>query len=112
MSYGDSIDLTSVCKDETFTGARCKLPEEEDESRNNNFKWRLDMKEIVRKAIQQGAITRGRNNGNSKTDINITHLNPLKCQKAYKAGVEYRMKAANSKLSDIEGLVIKQMKLV
>ncbi|TNV83686.1 hypothetical protein FGO68_gene973 [Halteria grandinella] len=93
----------------SFTGARARLPAEEEQSRLLNMHWRFDMKEIVRKAIQSRSSGRG---GTTIADINITHLNPLKCQKAFKAGFEYKQRAVGVKMGEVEALIQKQIKLV
>ena len=92
----------------------------------DNLTWKLDMKDVIRKALMKQG---GRNGPDSQLGagslsvINISHLNPLKSVKGYKSSVEVRSSSFNSlcqfkqksvkaKLKDIEDIIIREIKLV
>ena len=58
----------------------------------NNLMWKLDMKDVIRKALmkQAGRIGNDDAQGGNRA-INISHLNPLKSVKGYKSSVEVRI---------------------
>lgn len=62
------------------------------------------MTDIVRKA-RSG--TR-----NYAVDINLSHMNPLKCLKSYKKSFDCKQRRTTEKLTSIEHMVNKQLKLV
>ena len=69
----------------SFTGARMRMPHEEEEKVRENQNWKFDMQEVIRKARMHAHT---RNDPGSGSELNLSHLNPLKCPRAYKSSIE------------------------
>jgi len=91
----------------SFCGQRMPLPFEEEQRAERARDWKLDMKDIIRRAMLTS-----QKSGMGDGQIDISHLNPLKSIKAYMAGVAHKHSQARQKLMDLDQLVSREIKLV
>eukprot|EP00347_Sterkiella_histriomuscorum_P022582 403337936 len=104
-----SLEFITETKGPTFTKNRILRPHEEAQRLLDLQNWKLDMNEIIRKARKSNA---NGGIGDTSVEVNITHLNPQKSQTSQKYQIDGRSREAMNKLSEIENILNKQMKLI